>query len=132
MKNRVIAIYRRVRLRSILSISEISGIGAFFVKNTLKSRHNGEGQLPRNKNNEAFPLNDEQLEALKAAVEICPGAMLEELRRIVSDDCGSHVSLMSVCRALNTLNQPPMRRSGNVYNFRPTARGDITVKTRTR
>ena len=126
MKNRVMAIYRRMRQRSVLSISEISGIGASFVKNTLKPRSDGERTPHRNNNNEASPLNDEQLEALKAAVEICPGATLEELRRIVSDDCGSPVSLVSVCRALNTLNLPLMRRSGNVYNFRRTAREETS------
>jgi transposase len=126
MKNRVIAIYRRMRLRSVLSISEIFGIGASFVKNAHKSSRNGEGALSRNNNSEAYLLNDEQLEALKAAVEICPGATLEELRRIVSDDCGRRVSLISVCRALNILDSPPLRRSGNVYNFRPRAREETS------
>jgi transposase len=122
MKNRVIAIYGLMRLRCVLLISEIFGVGASFFKNTLKSRREEGGPLPRNKNNEASLLNEEQLEALKVAVEICPDATLDELRRIVSDDCGRRVSLISVCRALNTLNLPPVRRSGNVYNFRPTAR----------
>jgi transposase len=115
-----------VRLRSVLSISEIFGIGDYFVKNKLKSRRKEEVTSPRNNNNDASQLNDEQLEALKAAVEICPGASLEELRKIVSEDCGSRVSLVSVSRALNTLNLPLMRRSGNVYNFSRAAREEIS------
>jgi hypothetical protein len=71
---------------------------------------------------EDLQLDEEQLASLKAAVEICPDASLEELRKIVSDDSGSRVSLISLSHALNALNLSSVKRSGKVYNFSSAAR----------
>ncbi len=37
-------------------------------------------------------LDEEQLESLQAAVEVCPDATLDELQRLVADQCKATVS----------------------------------------
>jgi transposase len=92
--------------RGFLSIAEIFGVGISFIKKKLKSHRDEEGPVTHRGNGVALPLDDEQLAALRAAIEICPGATLEELQRLIADECKVMVSQMSICRALKKLNLP--------------------------
>jgi len=92
--------------RGILSIARISGSDASFIKKTLKSHRDEESMVRRRRNGAAPPLDEEQLAALQAAVEICPEATIEELQRLIADECKVRVSRKSIRHALKKLNPP--------------------------
>jgi transposase len=98
--------YVEVVERGFISIAEIFRVGISFIKKKLKSHRDEEGPVTHRGNGAALPLDDEQLAALRAAIEICPGATLEELQRLIADECKVTVSQMSICRALKKLNLP--------------------------
>jgi transposase len=118
MKNGVTAICMRMRLRAGASIAKLFGVGASFVKKMLRMDRDEESPVPDYRDDVALSLNEEQLETLQAAVEICPDATLEELQRLVADQCGVTVSQMSICHALKQLNLPLAKRGGNTDQFR--------------
>jgi transposase len=106
-----------MRLRAGMSIAKIFAVKAFFIKKTPESHRDEEGQV-RGHNDGAVPsLNEEQLEALQAAVEICPDATLEVLQRIIADECEVTVSRMSIRRALKKLNLPLMKGAEEIDRF---------------
>jgi transposase len=92
--------------RGILSIAGISLAGVSFFKKTLKSRRDEESPARSRRNGAALPLDEEQLAVLQAALEICPGATLEELQRLIADECKVRVSRKSIRHALKKLNPP--------------------------
>jgi transposase len=103
MKNCVTAVCMRMRL------------GASFIKRTLRMDRGEEKASHRD--DVPFPLNEEQLESLQAAVEVCPDATLEELQRLVADQCKVTVSQLSICRAMKQLNLPPAKTGGKIDQF---------------
>jgi transposase len=111
MKNSLTAVCMRMWLRGDISIAEICGVGVSFIKMTFKT-HRDEVSPVRHSDGADFSLNEEQLETLQAAVEICPDATLEELQRLIADECKATVSQMSICHALKKLNLPLVRRGG--------------------
>jgi transposase len=118
MKNSAVRIH--LRLRADISIAEVFGVGTSFIKKTLKIRRDIESRGHRHRGGAVVPLNEEQLETLQAAVEICPDATLEELRRLVADECKVTVSRMSIRRTLKKLNLPLLKREGRSdYILRP-------------
>jgi transposase len=96
-----------------MSIAEVFGAGVSFIKKRFKAHRDEESTVTHHSDGAAFSLDEEQLETLKAAVEICPNATLEELQRFIADDCKVTVSQMSIRRALKNLNLPLVRRGGN-------------------
>jgi hypothetical protein len=92
--------------RGILSIAGISLAGVSFFKKTLKSHRDEESPVRRRRNDAALPLDEEQLAALQAALEICPEAAIEELQRLIADECKVRVSRKSIRHALKKLNPP--------------------------
>jgi transposase len=118
MKNSLTAVCMRMRLRGDISIAGILGVGASFIKKTLKTRRDEEGPVRPHSDDAVPSLNEEQLEALQAAVEICPDATLEALQRIIADECKVTVSQMSICQALKKLNLAPVKRGGEINRFR--------------
>jgi transposase len=106
MKNGFTAVLTRMRPRGGISIAEIFGAGVSFIKKTLRSHRDGEGSSRRRRNGATPPLNEEQLAVLQAALEICPEATIEELQRIIADECKVRVSRKSIRHALKKLNPP--------------------------
>lgn len=100
MKNRVTVICTRMWLRADISIAEFFGAGVSFVKKMLSSHRGVEGLASHHGDGAARPLNEEQLEVLQAAIEICPNATLEDLQRFIADECKVTVSQTSISRAL--------------------------------
>jgi transposase len=115
MKNSVTAVCIRMRLRADASIARLFGAGASFIKRTLRMDLGEENADHRD--DAARSFNEEQLETLQAAVEICPDATLEELQRFVADQCQVTVSQLSICRALEQLNLPLAERGGKIDQF---------------
>jgi transposase len=106
MKNSLASVCMRIRLRADISIAQIFGGGATFLKKTFKTHRSGESLARRRMRGAVHPLDEEQLAALQAALEICPGATLEELRRLIADECNAPVSRRSIRHALKKLNLP--------------------------
>jgi hypothetical protein len=77
--------------RGILSIAGISLAGVSFFKKTLKSHRDEESPVRRRRNDAALPLDEEQL---------------EELQRLIADECKVRVSRKSIRHALKKLNPP--------------------------
>jgi len=92
--------------RGILTIARISGADSSFIKKTLKSRRDEESLTRRRKYGVAPPLDEEQLAVLQATLEICPEATIEELQRLIADECKVRVSRKSIRHALKKLNPP--------------------------
>jgi transposase len=115
MKNSEVRI--RLRLRADISIAEVFGVGTSFIKKTLKIHRDIESRVHRYRRGAVVSLNEEQLETLQAAVEICPDATLEELQRLVADECKVTVSRMSIRRALKKLNLPLLKGEGRSDYF---------------
>jgi transposase len=92
--------------RGILSIAGLSLAGVSLFKKTLKSHRDEESPALSRRNGAAPALDEEQLAVLQAALEICPGATLEELQRLIADECKVRVSRMSIRHALKKLNPP--------------------------
>jgi transposase len=115
MKNSEVRI--RLRLRAGISIAEIFGAGASFIKKTFRIQRDEEFQAHSRRDGAVLSLNEEQLETLQSAVEICPDATLEELRRVVADECKATVSRMSIRRALKDLDLP-LNKEGESDYFR--------------
>lgn len=109
MKNSITAVCVRMRLSADALIAKLFGVGASFIKSTLR--------MDWGEENAAHSLNEEQLETLQAAVEVCPDATLEELQRLVADQCKVTISQMSICRALKQLNLPLAKRGGKIDQF---------------
>jgi transposase len=127
MKDSLTAFCIRMRLRADISIAEIFGIGVSLIKKTLRA-HRDEEFPVRSRGAGAVPsLNEEQLETLQAAVEICPHATLEALQRIIADECEVMVSQMSIRRALKRLNLPLAKRVGDLANFRSPGREERSL-----
>src|SRR5262245_8146988 len=100
MKNRVTVICTRMRLRDDISIAELFGVGASFVKKMLRPHRDVKSLASHDRDGAARPLNEEQLEVLQAAIEICPNATIEDLQRFIADECKVTVSQTSISRAL--------------------------------
>lgn len=115
MKNSITAVCMLRRLRADASIARLFGDGASFIKRTLGMDRDEENANHRD--DAALYLDEEQLETLQAAVEVCPDATLEELQRLVADQCKVPVSQMSICRALKHLNLPLPKRGGHINQF---------------
>jgi transposase len=118
MKNSLTAVCTRMRLRADISIAGIFGAGASFIKKTFKTRRDEESPVRRHSDGAVLSLNEEQLETLLAAVEICPDATLEVPQRIIADECKVMLSRMSICRALEKLNLPLVKKGGDIDHFR--------------
>jgi transposase len=101
MKNSITAVCMRRRLRIDASIARFFRVGASFINRMLRMDRDEESA---NHRYDALSLDEEQLETLQAAVEVCPGATLEELQRLVADQCSVTVSQISIYRALKQLN----------------------------
>jgi transposase len=109
MKNSVTAVCMHVRLRADAPIAKLFGVGVSFIKSMLR--------MDWGEEKASLSLNEEQLETLQAAVEVCPDATLEELQRLVADQCKVTVSQLSICRAMKELNLPLAKRGGNTDQF---------------
>jgi transposase len=118
MKNSLTAVCLRMWLRGDISIAEIFGVGVSFMTHPFRTLRDGVSPVHHN-DSTTFSLNEEQLETLQAAVEVCPDATLEELQRFIADDCNVTVSQMTICRALKKLNLPLVKRGGKIDHFRP-------------
>jgi transposase len=114
MKNSITAVCLHM-LRIDRSIAKFFGIGAFFIKRTLGMERDQENA--NNRDDTALSLDAEQLETLQAAIEVCPDATVEELQRIVADQCKVTVNQMSICRALKQLNLPDAKTGGSIDQF---------------
>jgi transposase len=99
MKNSLLAVYTSVWLRGDRLIAEIHKVGVSFINKTFKT-HQDRVSAVHYRSGAAFLLDEEELETLQAAVEICPDATLDELQRIIADQCRTTVSQMSICTAL--------------------------------
>jgi transposase len=115
MKNSITAVCMRMRLRVDRSIAKFLRIGTSFIKKTLGMERDEEGA--KHRDDAAHTLDEEQLETLQAAIEVCPDATLDELQRLVADQCKVTVSQMSICRALKVLNLPRAKRGGRIDQF---------------
>jgi transposase len=109
MKNSVTAVCMQVRLKADASIAKLFGVGVSFIKSRLR--------MDWGEENAALSLDEEQLETLQAAIEVCPDATLEELQRLVADQCKVTVSQLSICRALKELNLPLAKKGGKIDQF---------------
>jgi transposase len=109
MKNSFTAVCMRLRPRADALIAKLFGVGASFIKSTLR--------MDWGEENAVLSLNEEQLETLQAAVEVCPDATIEELQRLIADQCKVTVSQLSICRALKELNLPLAKRGGKIHQF---------------
>jgi transposase len=106
MKNSVTSVCMRIRTRIDISIAEVFGAVVSFIKKRFKAHRDEERRVTHHSDGAAFSLDEEQLETLKAVVEVCPNATLEELQRFIADECKVTVSQMSIRRALKNLNLP--------------------------
>ena len=127
MKNSFTAVCIRMRLRADISIAEIFGTGVSFIHKTLKTHRDEEGQVRRQSYGAVPSLNEEQLETLQAAVQICPDATLEVLQRIIADEYEVTISQMSIRRALKKLNLPLAKSAGDIANFRSPGQGETSL-----
>jgi hypothetical protein len=105
MKNGFTAVLTRMRPRTGISIAEIFGAGVFFIKKTFWSHRDGEGSSRRHGDGAAPPLDEEQLAVLQATLEICPEAAIDELQRLIADECKVTVSRRSIRHALKKLRE---------------------------
>jgi transposase len=126
MKNSITSVCVRMWLRGDISITEIFGVGVSFIKKPFKT-YRDEVIPSHHRDVAAFSLNEEQLETLQAAVEVCPDATLEELQRLVADECKVTVSQMAICRALKKLNLPLVKRGGHIDHFRSSGQKEISL-----
>ena len=92
MKNSVTSVCMYIRTRADMSIAEMFVAGVSFIKKRFKTHRDEEIPVTHHSDGAAFSLDEEQLETLKAAVEICPSATLEELQRFIADECQVTVS----------------------------------------
>jgi transposase len=127
MKNSLTAVYTRMRLWADISIAKIFGVGASFIKRTIKTQRDEGISVRRHSDGAVLSLNDEQLETLQAAVEICPDVTLEALQRIIADECEVVVSRMSIRRALKKLNLPLVKRRGDIDHFRSPEQKEASI-----
>jgi transposase len=125
MKNGITAVCMRMRLRADASIAKLIGVVSSFIKKMLMTNPDEESPTPDHSEDVTLSLNEEQLETLQAAVEICPDATLEELQRLVADQCRVTVSQMSIFRALQQLNLPPAKREGKIDQFHSSGHQEI-------
>jgi transposase len=107
MKNGFTAILTRMRPRTCISIAEIFGIP--FIKKTLRPHRDEESSSWGHGDGAAPRLNEEQIAVLQAALEICPEATIEELQRLIADECKVRVSRKSIRHGLKRLNLPPAK-----------------------
>jgi hypothetical protein len=116
MKNSLRAVCKSIWLRGDRSIAEIHKAGVSFINKTFKT-HRGGVSAVHHRGGAVFSLNGEELETLQAAVEICPDATLDELQRIIADQCRTAVSQMSICSALKKLNPHLLKSEGHTDRF---------------
>jgi transposase len=115
MKNSDTEVCMHMRLRANALIARLFGFGTSFIKRTLRMDRGEENADQRD--DATLSLDEEQLESLQAAVEVCPDATLDELHRLVADQCKATVSKISIYRALKQLNLPLAKSGGNIDQF---------------
>lgn len=109
LRVRVVAAVEEGRF-SIPEIARIFQVGVTFVKKMLKLHRGGDSLEPRHGGGPVPLLQAQETAVLHREIRTSPDATLEELQRVLADQCQTTASLSTISRGLQVLDLPRKKK----------------------
>lgn len=96
---------------SLPETARIFQVGLTFIKKMLRLHRAGEPLEPRHGGGPVPLLQEKETTLLRQELRACPDATLEELQKVLTDQCQTTASLSTISRRLQVLNLPRKKKS---------------------
>jgi transposase len=109
LRVRVVAAVEEGHL-SIPETARIFQVGVTFIKKMLCLHRTGESLDPRHGGGPVPLLQEKETALLRQEMRACPDATLEELQKVLADNCHTTASLSTISRRLQGLQLPRKKK----------------------